>query len=326
MGTSLKTYLGVVNTSLPKPSSFWNDSTQKVGIELEWEDQPIESGGTGNNVAGGHRIVTRKTHESVSHWGYKMDHSLRGEYPYEVFTTGPKGGSLLYKTIQSYEKWYNIDKLKPCLSDQTSTHVHLDVRLWDLDTLQRFIVLFALLEDELFSKFGKNRRYNVFCVPLSDMLSSKETYKRMIYLDSNDNVLQEHIRHISRNCNKYASLNLRPMVQFGSIEIRLAEGMADPSRIILYLQTLFKLTSFIKTFVDRNILLEEFFRIAAQKFKNQLESYFSTLDLLFREKLPHPRELKVNRAQKKINLNHPGKFEIDYFVLNNTTTYTGTTT
>lgn len=255
-----------------RPSKRWIDDRQRVGIELEWEDTPILTKGVPTATTAARIVYEDKSTDlkTLRNWGVKIDGSLRGNYPYEILTLGPKGGTQLDVTMNDYLNWFKEYEPNPCLSEQTSTHVHIDVRSWTLEALQNFILLFAYMEDYLFDKWGPDRKNNVFCVPLFDLASSLSPYVGTVRLkkkrESNRVSLRDNFITFVSSCHKYGSLNLRPIRKLGSIEIRLAGGMCQPDHINDYLQDIFKLTKFAKE--NDTLTQEKFIKKILSSFKH----------------------------------------------------------
>jgi hypothetical protein len=65
-----------------------------------------------------------------------------------------------------------------CFSPRTSVHIHLNMQDMTPDQCVDYIMLYSIFEKQLYKFVGKNRRKNVFCVPLADttMLMSLAEY------------------------------------------------------------------------------------------------------------------------------------------------------
>lgn len=166
------------------------------GIELEIENWPIR---VGDLEAPG--------------FTFTEDGSLRNN-GYEAVSTPNSKVGILNSTAALWKK-YSIDEKN--FSDRTSIHVHANVLNFTLDNVKSLAIVYATIEDLVFSFIGEDRRKNIFCVPWT------ETGLRVGTIN--------HIFEYARQWQKYTALNLLTMRTQGTVEWRHMEGHGDFTRL-----------------------------------------------------------------------------------------------
>ena len=89
---------------------------------------------------------------TTTYWDAKEDGSLRDGGVEYVFGA-PYGGGDAIKALEELDKLVT-EKMKPSMSERTSTHVHVDVRDLTRDQLTSFILLYMVFEQPLFKYCG----------------------------------------------------------------------------------------------------------------------------------------------------------------------------
>lgn len=180
-------------------------SNNKFGVEIELENCNYE----------------RAFNEDFSHWTVVEESSLRGE-GCELIFSRPLNGALVNAALAELD---NSDVVQEAeCSWRCGLHIHIDVRKWETDKLQKFVALYLIKEREIFNKLGAERWVSNFCIPLTKC----HTYKAGIFSHSLTGGQMMPIMH----WNKYSAMNLRPMfdgehstTSKGSIEFRGARSM-----------------------------------------------------------------------------------------------------
>ena len=95
-------------------------------------------------------------------------------------------------------------------------HVHMNVRELTLNQLGRFLTLYCLVEKIILNHTGE-RGTNHFCVPVMDSENSQMYLKA--WKSSSDTVHSLCLRG-----QKYSALNVKPVVELGTVEARMLAG------------------------------------------------------------------------------------------------------
>lgn len=172
-------------------------------------------------------------------WVPDKDPSLRGESTELVLGKPLSKVDFFNKALPEYEEMIKRCNFKPALSNRCSYHVHLDFSRKTLYSFIKFMTLYALLEEYFFEKVGKLRKGNQFCVSLTESKVFVDWVVRAIRRQNFDD-FGENMR--------YMACNLASLHKFGSIEIRLHEGVWEPDRVALWVAVLHE----IMTYANRN--------------------------------------------------------------------------
>ncbi len=140
-------------------------------------------------------------------WLQIIDGSLREGYEYVL--RQPSKRENVHKYLDSIYKYF-VRNL-PKVSDNCSTHVHVNVQRLTVDQLVNFISLYFILEPALINICGEHRKGNLFC------LSASNCEHQYTVLES---VAQGSSRLLQKNEIKYGALNLAAIATYGSLEFR----------------------------------------------------------------------------------------------------------
>lgn len=173
-------------------------------------------------------------------WQLHEDSSLRNNG--KEFVTVPLRGSqiplaltLLFNDI--LYKGYDFSK-------RTSVHIHLDVRGFTPSQIAAYICIFTVFEKILYKFIGHGRDKNIFCVPLQQTLISNAL------LEAVNSGFKQHRWY------KYAGLNILPIQNQGSIELRQLYGTDDVQLIINWLNLLLRIRIYAEEVNLDDILME----------------------------------------------------------------------
>lgn len=166
------------------------------GIELEIENWPVP---------------TRAL--EATGFNFTEDGSLRNNGYEAVSHPNSKAGIL--STTAALWKKYSITERN--FSDRTSIHVHANVLNYTLENVKSLAIVYATIEDLIFSFVGEDRRKNIFCVPWTEA---------GLRIGTINNILE-----YTRTWQKYTALNLLTMRTQGTVEWRHMEGHCDITRL-----------------------------------------------------------------------------------------------
>lgn len=185
-------------------------SMNAVGIEVEMEnasDAPIVKG-----------------------WFKVGDASLRNN-GIEYVLSGPQCGVYLENSIRNLGRLE--EKLEPDLNERCSTHVHLDFSNNTLKEVGNFAMLFAIYEDVLFSMCDPSRLNNPYCVPVSG-----SSVLRNFVRQAHDGERSALASMAMSTGYRYGSINFSPLSSFGSVEVRMKEGVVNEDELKRWVNTL----------------------------------------------------------------------------------------
>jgi hypothetical protein len=189
----------------------------RVGVEMEWEGIPDH--------------LINHDHPMLQGWRVIPDGSLRDDGIEFVFRN-PAGGANAQKRISDAFRYIQQEGINPICSERTSIHVHIDVRDMEWEKLWKMIVAYSIVEPYLFQLCGEHRAGNIYCLSLEEGSGQIPVYR---------NFRSPSTAQHGGGGAKYAALNFGALAQFGSLEFRGHEGTNDPTRILLWMNTLLRL-------------------------------------------------------------------------------------
>ena len=190
--------------SLPRPLDL-------VGIEVEIERVPPED---------------------LRYWNCVRDGSLRDGR--EFVLREPLYGTGILTALQELQNFF--DDVSPQVSERCSVHIHLNVSDMEVQEFQKLLVMYVIFERVLF-QYHQGRADNVFCIP---WYKANTPIESILELQDVDDVY----RWAMMNTEKYTSLNVLPITQFGSIEFRHMAGTKNTSEILEWLKIVMRLREF----------------------------------------------------------------------------------
>ncbi len=215
-----------------KMSSFLNTSSDKiisdscVGIEVELQ-----------------RMAMARDNATLCYWNPVTDGSLRNR-GLEYVLIAPMFGADIVAATEELESFVSafVERKKisqsTLLDDNTSVHVHVDCRDMKDAALKMFILMALLMEQVLFSYASPERENNVFCVSAIKADQEVPRVGRIAYALGQEGI---GIYDALSESSKYASVNLRALATFGSIEFRAHRGEYKQERLIEWVNILLSL-------------------------------------------------------------------------------------
>lgn len=178
------------SAATPHPNLAFNSA---VGIELEIEEC---------------------TFIDIPYWDCKEDGSLRNGC--ELVCAAPYAGETLYAAIEALAE--GVGNTSAQGTWRCSTHVHLDVRDLGAQELKKLILAYAFYEKVLFKCSGFHRYRSNFCPAFA--VVQQQIFNVSTAFNSNGD---RFFGQLVRGWDKYTSLNLLPLREFGSVEFRISE-------------------------------------------------------------------------------------------------------
>lgn len=197
----------------------------KIGIEVELE------GWNGRN--------------DTTHWVAKEDHSLRN-HGIEFVTNGPVIGEDIIPAVEEICAF----ALKQKYSDgnpRAGIHIHVDCTDLEVETndLARVVSNYMLVEHALFGFAGQDREHCGYCIPYYLSNQDFKLLGKVLYEQTNKKVVQNALSNMS----KYQALNLRPLVDLGTVEFRHLPTTFDSKKILNWIDIILALK---RSASDRN--------------------------------------------------------------------------
>jgi hypothetical protein len=222
-----------------EPDKAWVLPDTIIGVELEYES---------SNTDGSNWYRDQ--------WSQVGDGSLRNGGV--EFVSHPVFGVDLTKALATITKGFDRGYFSGTVNYRTGLHIHMDVSEMELTELQSLLTLYALFERTLFRYCGNARDDNPYCVPY---YKSPNALAVVALLDWQSIPIEIVSSHIGRNVEKtahttvqhrivervsalvekYSALNLRPILQQGSIEFRHALSTTNMEDVREWIQILMSL-------------------------------------------------------------------------------------
>ncbi len=177
--------------------------------------------------------------EMANWWRVDHDGSLQGESA-EYVLNRPRTLTGVERALNYLRKKYEERGTKVVDSVRTGVHVHVNVQALSLVELYNFMTIYIMLEEALVKFCGESREGNLFCLRVQDA---------------------DYLTHILSECIKrkkfgpmysddlrYASMNVKSLHEYGSLEFRAMRGTEDFDQILLWCKTLLRLREMAKAF------------------------------------------------------------------------------
>lgn len=179
------------------------DKTPFIGIEVEVEN--IE-----NRVS------------LTSEWISVEDGSLRNN-----------GIEFVSMPMKASNAVYSLKRLKKALEESnpdyhfslnTSIHIHLNALDFSQNELAMFKALYIIFERSLYNFVGRERKENIFCLPMHE----------------------SSVQFNSLGKSKYYGLNFKSLDEHNTIEFRQMHGTLDLDKLSLWIHFITSMRSFVK--------------------------------------------------------------------------------
>lgn len=190
-----------------------------VGIEVEVE---------GHNLP-----VTQK------YWKMEEDGSLRGESK-EYVLEKPSSLAQARLALKYLGVMYNKHDSVVHDSVRAGVHVHINVQTLNIIELYNFMTVYITLEDLLTKYCGESREGNLFCLRTGD---AEYLLHRLVEVANS-----RRFKELVTDDLRYASMNVKALGTYGSLEFRAMRGTRDLDSIYVWAEMLLGLREVAKTF------------------------------------------------------------------------------
>lgn len=185
----------------------------------------------------------------LGYWRQEKDGSLRGESA-EFVLRKPLTKEALVKALSELDEAYKEYGSKVHDSIRAGVHVHVNVQELTKLQLFNFVTVYLLLEDLLVKWCGESRQGNLFCLRCRDAEAWLQLLENAIQFDTLDILKNDHIR--------YASINLKALCQYGSLEFRSMRGTRDLELIKTWAFMLHDLRDYSMLYENPLAVIEKF--------------------------------------------------------------------
>jgi hypothetical protein len=175
-------------------------------------------------------------------WSVKEDHSLHNRGMEFTFSE-PMWGVDAYGAIENMITTANDNGY--LTSMRTGLHVHLDVRDMARAQLIGFLAYYTMFESAIYNWVGDDRDANNFCLPYYKATGSfaqvRDIVGRLFDTWGNDDIAKIKVKGASQIFHRYTGLNLKSLVDFGSLEFRHLKTTKNLDRVIDWINVIFSL-------------------------------------------------------------------------------------
>lgn len=192
------------------------------GVELElYRKHSGESAVTGSTV-----------------WQSHYDGSLcesPDSYTGSEYVSMPLFARELFREVRTFSKWA---KRNDCRVNRTcGFHLHIDCTGATIDKLMRVYRAFYMLQNMVFAALPKSRNGNDYCqhVKLPSTYTNANSLINQIYWHDEDSIdCNGFDPHEKYGDSRYVALNGKPLVKYGTLEIRCHSGTIDDRKILAW--------------------------------------------------------------------------------------------
>ena len=180
------------------------------------------------------------------YWNVEHDGSLRGEdlsQACEYVLQRPMSLSEAKEALAYLAHQYKENGAQVSSSPRCGVHVHVNCQQLSILQLYNFMTLYLIFEDVLVKWCGKTREGNLFCLRAKDA-------EYLIYVLSQALQDKEFRARFRTDELRYASMNVKALTDYGSLEFRAMEGTDDTDRIYQWASLLVSMREQAKTFTN----------------------------------------------------------------------------
>lgn len=179
-------------------------------------------------------------------WKIEPDGSLRGESA-EFVLKAPCKRTLVPIRLRRFRNL--IKTIKVIDSGRAGIHVHINVQDMTPKEVVQFICLYMVFEDILVNWCGDSRVGNLFCLRTCDAPFSMKVMRSVIKTGNWCDLRDDR--------NRYSSLNLKAIPQYGSVEFRAMRSTDDIKLIQCWINILTTLKDRSREFSDPKDIVEQ---------------------------------------------------------------------
>lgn len=188
-----------------------------------------------------------------SYWRNEEDGSLKGEESREYVLLEPMSLKGVRNALDYLDTCYKATKAVVDDTVRAGVHVHVNCQRLTLTELYNFMTIYLVLENVMVKWCGDYREGNLFCLRASDAEWVLSEIKK-----STTDGRRDLRRRFHRDELRYASMNLKALGDYGSIEFRAMRGTRDLDLIYTWAESLLGLREYAKKFNSPSSVIEAF--------------------------------------------------------------------
>jgi len=183
-----------------------------------------------------------KNKDALNIWDITEDGSLRNW-----------GREFVSLPIPAKYARYALDKLmealeeenEPQFTSRTGIHIHVNVQDMNINQLVSLVLLYYVTERLLYRFVGRERKNNIFCVPLQNTNYFLQIYNAVKINNKEETEAEPEdlytFKSIVEDWKKYLGLNLLPILRYGTVEFRHLYGTQDVNLIVNWINIILSL-------------------------------------------------------------------------------------
>ncbi len=201
-------------------------------------------------------------------WKKDADGSLRGESA-EYVLKRPIKKTQVKDALTELSEAFRKSRSSITTSYRAGIHVHVNVQDMTFTQCMNYVFLYFLVEEQLIRFCDRSRRGNHFCLRLSDAGYLAEVITKFC--------VTEDVEVLRTDAIRYASINLKCIPQYGSLEFRALESTTDWYKVGLWVDVLHHLKQQALTFSTPTAILEEFSKFGAKDFVEKVLGQYTNV-------------------------------------------------
>lgn len=193
------------------------------------------------------------------YWRVDRDGSLRGEEALEYVLARPSSIDDVEKALAHLREAFNHANSRIDETVRAGVHIHINCQQLTLKELYNFFVLYLALENVLIKYCGEYREGNLFCLRCQDA----EFLLYELVAAAKD---RGFMRHFHSDDLRYASMNVKALGDYGSLEFRAMRSTKDFDAILDWAKILLNLRQVAVKFDNPVQIIQEVSRIGCMAF------------------------------------------------------------
>jgi len=194
-------------------------------------------------------------------WRNEQDGSLKGQENAEYVLAKPGSLAEVREALNHLDKTYNDCGTIVDDTVRAGVHVHINCQKLTMTQLYNFITVYLMLENILVKWCGEFREGNLFCLRACDA----EWMLMVLRVAATDDRRQFRLR-FHKDELRYASMNLKALGDYGSLEFRAMRGTRDLDLIYKWAETLYNLREFACGFEKPSDIIESMSMLGPERF------------------------------------------------------------
>jgi hypothetical protein len=184
------------------------------------------------------------------YWKNEQDGSLRGEESREYVLEKPMTLKEARMALSYLDAQYKAHDTVVDDSVRAGVHVHVNVQDLNIIQLYNFMTTYLVLEEVLVKWCGPHREGNLFCLRAGDA--------DYLLTQLQEVAESKDFRVLHSDQLRYASMNVKALGTYGSLEFRAMRGTRDLDLIYKWAEVLVGLREFSKGFESPEKVIEGF--------------------------------------------------------------------